>query len=496
MKLANKLYISKQEWRKFPLNIKQQLKFEYIRDIVNPKICILQIRGDHCQAIKNHGKEVCLTCPEATIRVQLLKKTLKGNYTIERGDLGFLRDIFKGKEIKDITVYPKLKSNINFQWSKLSNQEKVKGQKQVVKDWLKVGYGTIQAPPRSGKTVIAVAIATRLKTKVVVVTHQIELLKQFYDTFIQFTDIDKSKLKVNPSKEQFKQLDICLFTYRQFISPKRKAYLKEVSKCFGLLIVDEVHRCPAKAFSQVINQFHARYRLSLSATPTRKDGMHYKSERIMGPVTVWGMSEQLACIVKIVDTEFNIPDFKMWNTLINALYKNNKRNKLIISYLEKDLKAGHRIVVPTDRVAHVLELNTLCQTFVKKGYVVDFVTGKTPKKQRERIIQDAKQGKSHILIAMRKIVYLGLNIPPYSMIYSIIPIANKENIYQEVSRVRTPHEGKKEPEVRYFLDRSAYSEAAIACFKIAKNVYKELDFKFDYRKPDNKDSQKDPRIFM
>lgn len=61
-------------------------------------------------------------------------------------------------------------------------------------------------------------------------------------------------------------------------------YPKELYKQFGILMADEVNRYGAQKWQSVLAQFSTRYRLGLSATPHRKDGLDQVVYWNFGPV--------------------------------------------------------------------------------------------------------------------------------------------------------------------------------------------------------------------
>lgn len=330
-------------------------------------------------------------------------------------------------------------------------------------------------------TVMATMVATKLSTKTAIFAHQKELLDQFYETFINFTNIkelekkeNKTLIKINPKMAEIDDLIVCLFTYQKFISKAGKIRLKKIRNSFGLVTIDESHRASSKEFSNVINNINSRYRLALSATPNRKDGLHFKGDLILGPTTVKALTEQLSCTYNIVKTTYNPGNFSLWTSFISRLTKDEKRNQLIALFTVKDLKRGHKIILPVDRVAHIKILADLIEDFGKGKYKVGQLNGQLLKDKRQTLINKAKNGEIDVLIATRKLVSLGLNVPPFSALYEILPIANKENAYQEISRIRTPYKGKKDPFIRLFVDDCG---ASIACFKIIKALLDELNFK-------------------
>lgn len=53
---------------------------------------------------------------------------------------------------------------------------------------------------------------------------------------------------------------------------------------FGLLVVDECHHLPGAAYSQIAKMCLAPYRLGLTATPERPDGLHLEYSSLLGPI--------------------------------------------------------------------------------------------------------------------------------------------------------------------------------------------------------------------
>lgn len=55
-----------------------------------------------------------------------------------------------------------------------------------------------------------------------------------------------------------------------------------------MVVADETHHLAAPTLSQAMGLAGCRYRLGLSATPTRKDGLHPAIHQLIGPVA-WQM---------------------------------------------------------------------------------------------------------------------------------------------------------------------------------------------------------------
>jgi len=63
---------------------------------------------------------------------------------------------------------------------------------------------------------------------------------------------------------------------------------------FGLIVVDEVHHLPARAYRAIAGKVNAPFRLGLSATPERSDDGHLALDHLIGPVVFRRSPAELA----------------------------------------------------------------------------------------------------------------------------------------------------------------------------------------------------------
>lgn len=181
--------------------------------------------------------------------------------------------------IKDVRCRTPVQSNLSFTGTLRPEQES------AVDRLMKKKYGLLEAPPRSGKTVMGAYIIIEAKYKTIILANQHEYLNEFYKTFVgdeetntkPFTNapklIAKGKYPVGFARklEDFEKYDVCLTTYQCFLSDKGQRLLDIVCKMFGTVIIDECHRVPADCFTKVVTRFNAVYRIGLTGTPERKD---------------------------------------------------------------------------------------------------------------------------------------------------------------------------------------------------------------------------------
>lgn len=222
-----------------------------------------------CPLVQDRPVIECETCPNYKGEIQLWReKTIKGKdyIALPPGRISKLEDLFKLRfKIDDRRKEHKLPYKIKFTGDLFTGEivdgRKTVDQKEIVNKWLKTKNGMISAPPRSGKTVMAANGVTQLNVKTLIIAHQADYLRQFLRTFIgskkrkPMTNIKELRketgkpiIGIVKKPEDLKKYDIALMTYQKFI--RKESAAKRIAKYlrghFGLVIVDEVHRCIPK----------------------------------------------------------------------------------------------------------------------------------------------------------------------------------------------------------------------------------------------------------
>jgi superfamily II DNA or RNA helicase len=352
---------------------------------------------------------------------------------------------------------------------------------------LKQRYGQLKAPPRSGKTVMAVYLTIKLGGPTLILAHQDDLLSssgQMLSSFYEFTNIKdvefehkKKLIGIAKTRADLKRWPIVLSTYQKFINAAGNDFLEEVKKTFSVIIIDEAHKSAANCFSIVVNKFWAATKIGLTATPARKDTLDFVSSAIIGPVTTEVNPPQVKPKVHVQLTGVRPKTtYKIWHYAMAFLAKDTKRQQMIVDFAVRDVVAGHHIVIP---VAYVHQANTLAKLIEealfkklgRRGLAEPF---HSKIMDRGKILDKCKSGRIKVLVGIRQLIQAGINIPRWSCIYEISPISNKPNHEQEIARIRTPLEGKPQPLIRHFLDE--HMGMCCGCFKTCFQIYKPFEW--------------------
>lgn len=406
--------------------------------------------------------QMCEECPTYEFLNHVERVYTKGQLYLA-APIGYAHSL--SKVIGEFSIVDRQKIRAIDKGYKFNSSLLREGQKEAVKilvENLRAGNsGVLKSPPRTGKTVMATAIAVFMKRRILFIAHQEDLLtgsNQLMGTLLGKTEDGKpftnlSKFDPLPVKycrnlKDFMSNDICLTTYQLFLHERGAEILEVIKDKFGLVIIDEVHRSGSAGYSWVLEQFRCP-KLGLSATPKRKDGKHWVTERVVGPVLYETQIDSLAPRVSVVRTPLKSNKvYKNWVYMLRFLERHKERENFIVKQAYRDWKAGRSILIP---IVHQSQAASLVKKMKALGIPAESWTGALHKKMRDAPLDRARSGETKVLVAQRTML-TGINVKLWDMLYVIVPLNNDSNFEQEVKRICTPNEGKPEPVVRFFLD--------------------------------------------
>ena len=224
-------------------------------------------------------------------------------------------------------------------------------QKHIVKTYLSHtndengGGGLLEIPCGRGKTIIALNIISKLKTRTLVVVHKSFLLNQWIERIEQFLPEAKiGRIQGNIIDIEGKDIVIGMLQ-----SLSMKEYPENMFETIGLTIVDECHHISSDVFSRSLLKIVTKYTLGLSATMQRKDGLTHVFKMFLGEIVYSEEREKDDNVLvkgieyKVDDKEFNeiILDYKgkpMYSSMITKICNYNRRNDFIIQVIIQELK--------------------------------------------------------------------------------------------------------------------------------------------------------------
>ena len=301
--------------------------------------------------------------------------------------------------------------------------------------------GVLRAGTGSGKTIIALAVVAERKQPTLIIVHTKELLDQWCVRVKQFLGIDAGK--VGGGKFDIRHVTVAT------VQTARK-HIRELVPRFGFLITDECHRCPCSTFLDCVSEFDCQFMLGLSATPYRRDKLTRLIYLSLGDQVHEVSPARLRNIGAILKPEvvtretaytFSGDATSQYSKMITDLAEDQPRNSLIVSDIRNEMErdAGTLLLV-SDRTA---QLEALTEALECKGKQIAVLTGKTPAKRREAIVEALDRGEIRILASTTSLIGEGFDCPGLSTLFLCTPIKFKGRLVQVVGRILRPKNGKR-----------------------------------------------------
>ena len=133
--------------------------------------------------------------------------------------------------------------------------------------------GIIVLPTGSGKTLVGIKAIALLNTPTLVVAPTLDLVAQWRTRL-------KKEFKTEAGVLGGGEWEIRALT----VSTYDSAYIHadKLGNRFGLIIFDEVHHLPAAGYRNIAEMFASPFRMGLTATFEREDGLHAELNRLVG----------------------------------------------------------------------------------------------------------------------------------------------------------------------------------------------------------------------
>ena len=150
---------------------------------------------------------------------------------------------------------------------------------EAYREWRKAGYrGVVVMPDGASRMVVALKAIDDLKVKTLILAPTLESLNKWFKYLVNHLGISQNFVEIfDPRKRKVR--DITLMTYDDASSS-----LWKIPTFFGLVIADECHYAVSDLYRIALNSISAPYRLGLTSTPYRDDGLHKYYSKVLGPI--------------------------------------------------------------------------------------------------------------------------------------------------------------------------------------------------------------------
>ena len=147
-------------------------------------------------------------------------------------------------------------------------------QKQALDAWAaNEKRGIVVLPTGSGKTLIGIEAISSLNIPTIIVAPTLDLVDQWRSRLEEEFAVEVGVL--GGGEQNIQALTVSTYD---------SAYIhaERLGNKFGLIIFDEVHHLPAEGYRNIAEMFASPYRMGLTATLEREDGLHTELNRLVG----------------------------------------------------------------------------------------------------------------------------------------------------------------------------------------------------------------------
>ena len=335
--------------------------------------------------------------------------------------------------------------------------------------WIRAGSGVVLMPCGAGKTTFGLSAIASRSTPALVLVHTRDLAEQWIERINeQLSGVSVGRW-YGGKKEDGR---VVVATVQTLI---RQSFweLHTWASRFGLLIMDEAHHVPASTFLSVVGAIPARYRLALTATPDRPDGLEALLYMSFGGVVYEASLQQLeenglvlrpqVCMVR---TGWRGPDGEPHERAA-ALAEDAGRNDQILDLARRAVVDGRRVLILCDRVAHCVGLAAM---LVRTGIQARPMIGEMTPSQREAVLSGLRDGSISV-VAATKLADEGLDVPELDTVILATPCRNAGIVQQRIGRALRPRPGKARPVVIDLVDSNGPALGAAA---VRRGLYRRL----------------------
>ena len=328
-----------------------------------------------------------------------------------------------------------------------------------LQDELRLREGTIlQASPGVGKTFMSCFMIAALRTCALVLVDSDLLRDQWVRRIHQFLGIPPEEIGLVAGADQrFGKVTVAMV--QTLMSRDCTDFLKR----FGFLILDEVHVLGPPVFSTALAGQTARFRLGLSATPRRRDGLDKVLFYHIGPVGVVSDVRMMVPRIKIVHIESAATEEEcsLKTTRGSSAPSLSKINKVLVNDEHRSSIVMHEICeLLREGAQHVLvlahykkHLNVLRKVLSEDAPDIRscLLVGGAPTRDKAREARAAAEG-AQVVFATWAYASKGMDIPSLDALVLASP---QSEIEQSVGRVCREHPGKRAPIVVDVADSCA-----------------------------------------
>ncbi len=371
----------------------------------------------------------------------------------------------------------------------INNLELRDYQKNAIENWIESSMrGCVVLPTGAGKTAVGIKAIEKVNSSALVVVPTIDLMEQWTQNLSKYLnkndnddENNKNNLKIPIGNLGGGKEDIQAITVATYDS----AYLRApyIGNQFELVIFDEAHHLPAPGYRSIAEQLIAPYRLGLTATIEREDGLHELIPRLVGGIVFQLGPKELSekrhlaefdierrqvnlTLEEQKEYELNYSQFitnlaklgfkkpSMYN--LQRLIMMSNRNKTAREGLLARNKANEIALNSKSKVEElqkILQEHKYAKTIIftqnnkmvynlSNRFLIPHITYKTTKGERHDVLEGFKSGRYNAVVTS-KVLDEGIDVPDAELGIIVSGTGSGRELIQRLGRLLRPKQDSK-----------------------------------------------------
>lgn len=309
------------------------------------------------------------------------------------------------------------------------------------------------AAPGSGKTQMGIKMLHILGRTALIVVPKKDLIHQWVERIISTTNLTKEDIGVcQEGKIEWKDKKIVVGLIHTIV---KYVDLDPFKKYFGVILFDECDSSvPPSTFAPAAVMFDAKYRIAMTASETRADGLHIIFQNHLVEVKITCEKSNTltpdVLFLNYKNSSGRLPHskdrIKSKGMLMSMLAKNENRNKVIASYIFKAaIEEDRPTAILSDRISQLQNIKKwLVNTYKVSEDKIGFYIGNNSKAENKRVADNCL-----IILGSYGMMSRGTDIPRLSC---LVLATQRNDIRQIVGRIERVCKDKKQPIVIDIID--------------------------------------------
>lgn len=326
--------------------------------------------------------------------------------------------------------------------------------------------GIIVMPTGKGKTILGLKIASVLKQKLLVIVHKDDLVHGWQED-IKLCFGDKLSPGLIKARKRIIGEQITIATI-QTLSRLSDMEWSEIEEEFGMIIIDECQHTPAESYN-VINEFFAPYKIGLSATPERADGLSKLMQFYLGGICYQYKFVDddedilpVEVVIREVPIEYEPTVIYEGEEMPVSCVPFEDRPNIPFSFIETQVLMNNRYMetVLTDVLREVYSNRSVLLFLTQKehcrAYFDALVARGISAEKMQMFYGDATEsnallkekaetGEAQVTIATLAKASEGTNVKAWEVAFLVTSMNDGKNVEQAIGRIRRAKEGKLNP---------------------------------------------------